>query len=322
MASPWENLSFSQQKRIQNRFNLNLRWGYRWLWVKGSKAVEEGGKWSGMWKERGLVLEDRWEAEIDQRVGERLSLPTCQGTGSSSWSQVTVRVETLHARPPCLSGSSPWCPSCPSTAKILVVLSIQHVPVMLIGFVRWRIEKGGVSLRYAKKELISTSQAVWQACFHPPRFDFVDNLTVQNGLCIGRMAKMTLIVPVCCVHVPVVPRAVISTHRVHYMERHVLEHIYRAHMPILKHRGESGYILICMNLISFDKLGLLALVKPVGLAVEPLSCNTQEAAWFLLSTGCFITTSPLESLIISTMPQLGYDWHSCMNPLPADGKSY
>lgn len=79
----------------------------------------------------------------------------------------------------------------------------------------WGIEKGGVSLRYAKKEFISPSQAVWQACFHPPRFDFVDSLTVQNGLCIGRMAEMTLIVPVCCA--PVVPRVVISLHRVHYM---------------------------------------------------------------------------------------------------------
>lgn len=42
-------------------------------------------------------------------------------------------------------------------------------------------------------------------------------------------------------------------------------------MPILKDRGELGYILICMNLINFDKLGLLALVKPVGLAAEPLA---------------------------------------------------
>lgn len=93
-------------------------------------------------------------------------------------------------------------------------------------------------------------------------------------------------------------------------------------MPILKHRGESGYVLICMNPISFDRLELLALVKPVGLAVEPLSCNTQEAAWFLSSTGGFITTSPLEGLIISTMPQLGSDWHSSLNPLSADGESY
>lgn len=76
-------------------------------------------------------------------------------------------------------------------------------------------------------------------------------------------------------------------------------------MPILKDRGELGYILICMNLINFDKLGLLALVKPVGLAAEPLSCNAQEAA--LSSADCFITTSPLEGLIIYAVPQLGYD---------------
>lgn len=105
------------------------------------------------------------------------------------------------------------------------------------------------------------------------------------------------------------PRAVISTHGVHYIRVHTCARacICRAHMPVLKHRGESGYVLICMNPIVFDRPGLLALVKPVGLAVEPFSCNTPEAAWFLSSTGCFITTRPLEGLIISTMPQLGYD---------------
>lgn len=59
---------------------------------------------------------------------------------SSSWSQVTGRAETLLARPWCLSGSSPRCPSYPSPAKILVVVCLQNVHVMLIGFVRWRVE--------------------------------------------------------------------------------------------------------------------------------------------------------------------------------------
>lgn len=53
----------------------------------------------------------------------------------------------------------------------------------------------------------------------------------------------------------------------------MLEHIYGAHRPILKHHGESGFILICMIAMSFDKLGLVALVKPVGSPAEPLCCN-------------------------------------------------
>ena len=52
--------------------------------MKWSMAVEEGGQCSGRLKERGLVLEDRCEAVIGQRVGEQLALPNCQGTRSSS----------------------------------------------------------------------------------------------------------------------------------------------------------------------------------------------------------------------------------------------
>lgn len=155
---------------------------------------------------RGLILEDRWVAEIDQRLGELLSQQTCQGTGSSSWSQATGRVETFSAKPPCLSGFSPWCLSYRAPAKVLVVVCIQNVHVMLIEFVRRRVER----LRRCKpqicKERIHFSIPL-------PRFDFVDSLTVQNGLCIARIADMTLIVLVCCVHSPLVPGAVISTGR-------------------------------------------------------------------------------------------------------------
>lgn len=79
---------------------------------------------------------------IDQRVEERLGLPACQGTGSSSWSQITGQVETLSARSVCLSGLCPGCPSSPFPAKSLVVVCIHNhnVHVMLIGFVRWRVE--------------------------------------------------------------------------------------------------------------------------------------------------------------------------------------
>lgn len=78
-------------------------------------------------------------------------------------------------------------------------------------------------------------------------------------------------------------------HRINYMKSHVLEHVYRAHRPMLKHHGESGYILICMNPISFDKHELVALVKPVGLPAEPHICNTERTAFS--STCC-----PLEGL--------------------------
>lgn len=106
-------------------------------------------------------------------------------------------------------------------------------------------------------------------------------LAVQNGLHTARAAEMTLIVLVCCVHFPLVPRAVRSAHGIHYMHRHALEHIYRAHRPILKHHVESGYILICMIAMIFDKLGLAALVKPVGLPAEPLCCSTKWLLYYL-----------------------------------------
>lgn len=111
---------------------------------------------------RELALDNEGE-EIDQRVGERFSLPACQGTNSSSWSQVTCRAETLHARPPCLFGAYPWCLSYPSTAKILVYgvytecLCHANWICQMDG---WGIVEGGVSLRYAKKELISPSLSV------------------------------------------------------------------------------------------------------------------------------------------------------------------
>lgn len=126
------------------------------------------------------------------------------------------------ARPPCLSGSSPWCPILPIPCQdpgcgVCAEPQCSCHANWICQMEGWRIEEGGVSLRYAKKELISPSHAVWQACFHPPRFDFVDSLTVQNGLCIAGIAELTLIVPICCVHAPVLPRAVISTHKIHCM---------------------------------------------------------------------------------------------------------
>lgn len=114
-----------------------------------------------------------------------------------------------------------------------------------------------------------------------PCSDFADSLAVQSGLHSARTADMTLIVLVCCVHFPLVPRAVRSALGIHYMHRHALEHIYRTHRPVVKHHVESGYILICMIAMIFDKLGLAALVKPVGLPAEPLCCSTKWLLYYL-----------------------------------------
>lgn len=57
---------------------------------------------------------------------------------------------------------------------------------------------------------------------------------------------MTLIVPVCCVYAPVLPRAVISTQQaaLHVNTCARTHTVYRAHMPVLYHREESEYVLI------------------------------------------------------------------------------
>lgn len=58
------------------------------------------------------------------------------------------------------------------------------------------------------------------------------------------------------------------------MRKHVLEHIYTyiGHRPILKNRWESGRSLSCVMAMSFDKLGLVAPLKPVGLPAERHGC--------------------------------------------------
>lgn len=101
--------------------------------------------------------------------GEQLTLPTCQGTGSTSWRHVPAWADTLY----CQVSMSVWlrypgAPSYPSPAKILVVVPIQNrnARVTLVGCGQtegWGIEAGSVSLTYTKKELL---HAVWQVCMH------------------------------------------------------------------------------------------------------------------------------------------------------------
>lgn len=112
-----ENLLHIQLKWIQNRCKLNPKWGNQ---TSDGRLMDRGQSLDiFLHMKRGFILEDRWKAEIDQGPGEPLSLQTCQGSSSSSWSQDTGRAETLNAKPACLCGVSPRCPS---PAKILVVV--------------------------------------------------------------------------------------------------------------------------------------------------------------------------------------------------------
>lgn len=127
--------------------------------VKGCHPARSEIKWH-VKRERGLVLDNRWEAEIDQR-----SLPTCQGTGSSSWSQVT------GGNPACQAFVSVWLESLmPVLSHILPRFWFWCVYICscyanwMCQIKDWGNEKGGISLRHAKKELISPSHAVGQAC--------------------------------------------------------------------------------------------------------------------------------------------------------------
>lgn len=218
----------------------------------------------------------RDELLSDSRPVKKLGLPV----GARLQAEWRPSMPSLHV---CLASVSEACLTQPP-AKILAVVCPQNVHVILIGFVRRKLER----LRRCKPPIcrgrinFSIAQCLTSPFLSPlPCSDFADSLAVQNGLHTARTAEMTLIVLVCCVHFPLVPRAVRSAHGIHYMHRHALEHIYRAHRPILKHHAESGYILICMMAMVFDKLGLAAFVKPVGSPAEPLCCSTKWLLYYL-----------------------------------------
>lgn len=192
--------SSANEKWIPNRFNLKWRLGCLMAACKRSCA----GKLREMpWHmKRWLTLGDRWAPEIDQRLGELLSQQTCQETGSSSWSHATgPSWELSTAKPPCLSGSGPCCPSYPSAAKILLVVCVHNDCVTLIGFVRGRVEQ----LRRCKPQICK--ERIHFSITHCSTSPFPIPLTlilliVQCGLCIAWIAEMTLIVLVCCLHSP------------------------------------------------------------------------------------------------------------------------
>lgn len=182
LVSPCENLSFSQERLIHNRFQTKDG-DVRWLWVKGSKSVEEGRK-EGREMKWQMKVRDRWKAEIDQRGWGVLIAASL----SRNWVFQLEPGYRPSGDPLCQASMSVWLKSLVSILPVLCQVpgfgvyteSSCHAN-WICQMEGWGIEKGGVSLRYAKEELISPSNAAWQARFHPtPRFDSVDSLTVQK----------------------------------------------------------------------------------------------------------------------------------------------
>lgn len=162
---------------------------------------------------------------------------------------------------------------------VTVPLHNAHVPTTAFVRGRSRASEKGVSPRYfcIAHPLIR----LW--LLPPPHGELVDSL---EGVCAAITKKKStseaLSFLVSCVGAALVPGAVISAHKIHYMCRHVLEHVYRPGRLTFKHRGESGRVLIRMNAMGFDKHELAAPAEPVGSPAQPLSSNTPANA----ATGC------------------------------------
>lgn len=103
----------------------------RWLWVKRSKAaILPGVKLSGMWKER-----EGWCWITDEK--QRLTRDHCQPVKElGPPAGARLQGATLHARPSCLFGLSPWCLFYPISCQDSGSGVYTYVHVMLIGCVR------------------------------------------------------------------------------------------------------------------------------------------------------------------------------------------
>lgn len=151
----------------------------------------------------------------------------------------------------------------------------------------WKFERGGKSLWYAKKELISPSHPIWQLCFHslPLMLLIVSHFRMVSELQERYWLPLIMYKPQSCWELFYEGISFTTCQHMCYKILYIGQ--------AFSNHGESEYVLISMNWIKFDKLWLLALVKPTWLARKPDSCNTQEAVWFLSSKGCFITTGSL-----------------------------